>query len=160
MILEGDLNCPLEVDYQVIMQNKEFLIHKTVPTSFTVSLSEIQEYGFKLSSRSSWFLSLWLFIHFDCVWEMDFIFVDKSCKIVEMSIALAFQIAFNWWTYGYWKCTCMNMVLQYKDRLYNQSRYICKRTCRPSTFIRSAKHTGTRTVAPICSQLDIDVVFW
>lgn len=45
MILEGDLNCPLEVDYQVIMQNKEFLIHKTVPTSFTVSLSEIQEYG-------------------------------------------------------------------------------------------------------------------
>lgn len=45
MILEGDLNWPLEVDYQVIMQNKEFLIHKTVPTSFTVSLSEIQEYG-------------------------------------------------------------------------------------------------------------------
>lgn len=45
MIWEGDLNCPLEVDYQVIMQNKEFLIHKTVPTSFTVSLSEIQEYG-------------------------------------------------------------------------------------------------------------------
>lgn len=45
MILEGDLNCPLEVDYQVIMQDKEFLIHKTVPTSFTVSLSEIQEYG-------------------------------------------------------------------------------------------------------------------
>lgn len=31
------------------MKNKEFLIHKTVPTSFTVSLSEkcneIQEYG-------------------------------------------------------------------------------------------------------------------
>lgn len=31
------------------MQNKEFLIHKTVPTSFTVSLSEkfneIQKYG-------------------------------------------------------------------------------------------------------------------
>lgn len=51
----------------------------------------------------------------------------------------------------------MNMVLQYKDRLYNQSRYICKRTCRPSTFIRSAKPTGKRTVAPICSQLDIDV---
>lgn len=49
MIWEGDLNCPLEVDYQVIMQDKEFLIHKTVPTSFTVSLSEkcneIQEYG-------------------------------------------------------------------------------------------------------------------